>query len=51
MNDLVIGAALALAAVAYVLQPLRKKASDLENVESPEGELDRGEGGEEAHDR
>ena len=51
MNDLVIGAALVLAAVAYVLQPLRKKSSDFENVQSPESQPDRSESREETHDR
>ena len=50
MTDVVIGAALALAAVAYVLRPLRKKSSDLEDVQSSERELDGGEGREQAHD-
>lgn len=47
MSDLLIGAALALAAMAYVLEPLRKD-SDLENFQPPEGEADRRESGEEA---
>jgi hypothetical protein len=49
MIELTAAATFALLAVAYVLQPLRRKSSDLENVEPPESELDGGDSGERAN--
>jgi hypothetical protein len=39
-----------LAAVAFVLQPLRRDGSDLENVEAPESEPDWSDGRKETDD-